>query len=392
MYYCHACFNGSFDAVRIDHILQIIFVGGTADITVHEKTKGGKLREIHQATGGACGGTTVDAAFENRLTEILGEKVMKTLREKIPETYLDISREFEIVKRGIQPENPRTIRMTISRVTLNDLCVTLENKSIEDAFTNVNGMRINNDKLHIEFETMKQFFDPSIKKLIQHMQAVLDDPKTNGITVILLVGGCADSEIIQSEVKKAFNSVKLVIPPEAGLAVLKGAVIFGHSPTIIMSRILRFTYGTGVCPAFDPEIHKKEKKISVGGVDRCQGCFSTILTAGTEVEVGKKIKEGYSTASLLQFGALVQIFCSPRTEVKYTDDEECFQLGELFVPLKLGENFLTVALLGIREHPFVIEYTFGDTELKMDAFDVLSGHRTSSTLKMKEDGNTQNES
>lgn len=60
----------------------VFFTGGTADITVHEKVKGGKLRELHQATGGACGGTAVDAAFESRLNDILGEKVMKRLQEK----------------------------------------------------------------------------------------------------------------------------------------------------------------------------------------------------------------------------------------------------------------------------------------------------------------------
>lgn len=60
----------------------VLFTGGTADITVHEKVKGGKLRELHQATGGACGGTAVDAAFESRLNDILGEKVMKGSKKR----------------------------------------------------------------------------------------------------------------------------------------------------------------------------------------------------------------------------------------------------------------------------------------------------------------------
>lgn len=374
----------------IGHISHILFAGGTADITVHQKAKGGQLRELHQATGGACGGTAVDAAFENRLTEILGENVIKKLREKNPETYLDIFREFEIAKRGIKPEITKNIRMTISYVVLNDICTKLGQKSLKDAFTNVDGMRIINDKLHINVETMKQFFEPSIRKLIKHMQDILDNPKTNGISMILLVGGSADSEIIQSEVKKAFSSVKLVVPPEAGLAVLKGAVIFGHSPTIIMSRILRYTYGTGISPDFDPKIHKEDKKITVDGVVRCQGVFETIVTAGTEIAVGHKIKENYSTASVLQFAALVKIFCSPRTDVKYTDDDECFQLGELLVPLP--GHFLAGLLLGMREYPFAVEYIFGDTELKITAIEILTGEKTNYTLGMKEDCDEQNES
>lgn len=136
--------------------------GGTADITVHEKVKGGKLRELHQATGGACGGTAVDAAFESRLNDILGEKVMKRLQEKKTETYLDIFREFEIAKRALHPNKTGTIRMTISFVSLNELCQEIEKKTLTEMFENVEGMYIKGDKLHIDVETMKQFFKPSI--------------------------------------------------------------------------------------------------------------------------------------------------------------------------------------------------------------------------------------
>lgn len=359
--------------------------GGTADITVHEKVKEGRLRELHQATGGACGGTAVDAAFENRLTEILGENIMKTLREKKTETYLDIFREFEIAKRAIIQNKTGYIRMTISVVTLGAICQEIENKTLEEAFTGVEGMYIKGDKLHINVETMKKFFESPTKDLIQHMQALFEDPRTCGISLILLVGGSANSEYIQSEIEKAFTSVKLVIPPEAGLAVLKGAVIYGHCPTIIKSRILRFTYGTDVCPPFDPAKHKEDKKIKVGVIDRCKGCFSPIVIAGTEIDVGEKKIETYETTSKHQFQALVQIFCSPCKEVKYTDDEKCFKLGEVNIPLP--GNFLA-GLLGIEEIiPFVVIYIFGGTELQVQAIDLITKGVTSCTMIMKENEN-----
>lgn len=361
--------------------------GGTADITVHEKVKGGKLRELHQATGGACGGTAVDAAFENSLTEILGQNVMKTLREKKTETFLDIFREFEIAKREIKQNNTGTIRMTISYVTLNELCQEIENKTLKEKFTEsgVKGMHIKGDKLHINVETLKKFFESPTKDLIQNMQAIFENPQMNGISLILLVGGSANSEFIQSELEKAFPSVKLVIPPEAGLAVLKGAVIFGHCPTIITSRILRFTYGTDVCPQFDPTKHKEDKKIKVDGIDRCKDCFSPIVIAGTEVEVGERKIETYETTSKYQSQARVQIFCSPCKEVKYTDDEKCFPLGEVNVPL--SGNILA-GLLGIEETiPFVVIYVFGDTELKLQAIDLVTKEVTNCTMNMKESYN-----
>lgn len=367
------------------------FVGGTFDVTVHEKIEGGKLREIHQATGGPWGGTAVDTAFEHRLTEILGEKVMKKLREIRTETYLDIfGRDFEIAKRGLKSTGGDTIRMNISYVVLDELCQEIEKRSLLDMFKDVKGMDIKGDKLHISSETMKQFFDTQVKKIIQHIQALLK--KSIGISLILLVGGSAESEYIQSELRKAISkdsSARLVIPPEPSLAVLKGAVIFGHSPLIITSRILRFTYGTNVTPDFDPEIHKIDKKITVEGVDRCKDCFSTIVTAGEEITVGHKIAQVYATATSSSFGTVVKIYCSPREEVKYTDDEECFELGDICVPLP---GRLITGLIGMQHHPFVVEYVFGDTELKITGIDPFSGCCTKDSLKMKEDDTKENKS
>lgn len=310
---------------------------------------------------------------------------MKTLREKKTETYLDIFREFEIAKRAIIQNKTGYIRMTISVVTLGDICQEIENKTFEEAFTGVEGMYIKGDKLHIKVETMKKFFESPTKDLIQHMQAIFENPRTSGISLILLVGGSANSEYIQSEIENAFPSVKLVIPPEAGLAVLKGAVIFGHCPTIIKSRILRFTYGTDVCPNFDPTIHKEDKKIKVDGIDRCNDCFSPIVIAGTEIDIGEEKIKSYETTSKYQYEALVQIFCSPCKEVKYTDDEKCFKLGEVNVPLP--GNFLA-GLLGVKKTiPFVVIYKFGGTELQVQAIDLITKGVTSCTMIMKENDN-----
>ena len=365
------------------YIRFFILTGGTVDITVHEKIEGGQLRELHQATGGACGGTFVDKEFENRLTVILGERVMKQLREERTETYLDIFREFEIAKRNINSCDTGAIRMTISYVTLNELCEEIENKTLKEAFANIDGMTIKADKLHIDARIMRQFFQPTIRELIKHMQSIVNNPRTDGISIILLVGGSANCELIQEEIRTSFTSLQLVVPPEPGLAVLRGAVIFGHCPSLINSRILRFTYGNNVCEEFNPETHSEEKKITIDDQDLCIDCFSTILTAGTEVKIGHTEIKHYSPASKMQFGALIKIFCSPKEEVKYTDDEECFELGELFVPLQK----MFVPFQGdfhLVSFPFSVAYSFGDTELKIRATDLATGKQTSCTLVMNE--------
>lgn len=52
------------------------FSGGTADVTVHEKLNGGRLREVHQACGGPWGGVMVDSYFIRLLTGIVSALAM----------------------------------------------------------------------------------------------------------------------------------------------------------------------------------------------------------------------------------------------------------------------------------------------------------------------------
>jgi hypothetical protein len=52
------------------------YLGGTADITVHEKLEGTNLKELCKASGDACGGTSVDNAFFQTFVKILGGPVM----------------------------------------------------------------------------------------------------------------------------------------------------------------------------------------------------------------------------------------------------------------------------------------------------------------------------
>ncbi|CAG2200983.1 unnamed protein product [Mytilus edulis] len=72
--------------------------GGTADITIHEKLVGDNLKEICRASGGDCGGTSVDAAFIQMLAKIFGGPLINSLKQDEPAAYLDLIREFETVK------------------------------------------------------------------------------------------------------------------------------------------------------------------------------------------------------------------------------------------------------------------------------------------------------
>ena len=61
------------------------------------------------------------------------------------------------------------------------------------------------------------------------MHQLFRHPSVKDVFSILLVGGFAESPMLQEDVKEAFSEIKVTVPQDAGLAVLKGAVVYVNS-------------------------------------------------------------------------------------------------------------------------------------------------------------------
>lgn len=96
-------------------------LGGTVDITVHEKNPDGTLREVVKASGNGCGGTSVDDEFIQMFVTIFGRPLMDSLKSEFPDSYLYLLRSKENVKRVYQTSQTRKVHITIPRSTLDDL-------------------------------------------------------------------------------------------------------------------------------------------------------------------------------------------------------------------------------------------------------------------------------
>ena len=88
-------------------------------------------------------------------------------------------------------------------------------------------IKAESQKLQLPTEILVSLFHPTIRNIIEHIQTILKE-STNEIDIILMVGGFAECDIVQNEFKKNFSDKKIIVPEEAGLAVMKGAVLYGH--------------------------------------------------------------------------------------------------------------------------------------------------------------------
>lgn len=61
-------------------------------------------------------------------------------------------------------------------------------------------------------------------------------PEVHGVRFLFLVGGFAESPMLQKAVQRALGrSCRIIIPHDVGLTILKGAVLFGLDPTVVSS-------------------------------------------------------------------------------------------------------------------------------------------------------------
>lgn len=341
--------------------------GGTADITVHKKLSNGGLEELKHATGNDCGGTSVDGHFFQILTQIIGGPLIKIFQEEDPEGYLDLFREFEVVKRTIHTSKTGKVNFSIPFVSLNEKCKTHLGETLPEVFLASpfkDDISFRGDKMRIDVELMKNIFKPSIDNITSLIQSVLDSDALIDVSQILLVGGFSECLLIQDAIKTKFPNKKVIIPEEAGLSVLKGAVLFGHRPFYIESRKMKYTYGIELKDHFDSSEHDRKRLVMIDGIEYCDKIFEKLVTINETVPVGSTINRSYSATGTTTETDEFSFFISTDEDPQYTDEDSCSHLGTLTIPL-------SDPCEGGR--PIAAMFYFGGTEIALTATEVNSG-------------------
>ncbi|KAK3085775.1 hypothetical protein FSP39_008563 [Pinctada imbricata] len=338
--------------------------GGTVDITVHEKVSDGKLKEIYQASGGPWGGTAVDEGFLQLLIKIVGGPVINIFRKEHTADYLDFMREFEISKRTLAPDNKLSFKVRLPPI-ISELCQNETGESLENLITTQNSpykgkLKILGDKLVIDRDLMINIFMDVEEKIIDHVKGILGKPTVEKIDLILLVGGFAESPMIQHFLKQHFEtkSRRVIVPQDAGLSVVKGAVIYGHVPLTIESRVVLYTYGYDAMVPFDSRIHPESKKTTnCKGEPRCRDSFLTFVTAGTSVRAGDFVKKEVNL-NCREVGEL-NLYYTEHSDVMFSDDIRLRRLFHVQLSDILPENAES-------NQTMIYQFSFGETEVETE--------------------------
>jgi molecular chaperone DnaK (HSP70) len=241
-------------------------------------------------------------------------------------------------------------------------------ESLHGASTQTNygeKVKLIRDRLEIDAELMKSFFHPTINNITRHLSQLLSRSDMRDVDTILMVGGFSECSLVQEAIRRTFHDKRVIIPAEAGMAVLKGAVIFGHQPSAVSARVVKYTYGCEDFPDFNPRYHPPEKRIPKYGRHVCRDVFSPIVDMGTRLASGESISHIHEPISDAQTSMTINIFVSTEPHPEYTTDRGCSHLGRLTIPLPPPMRGCVREVEG--------RMMFGDTELLFEAKDLSSG-------------------
>ncbi|KAM5192919.1 heat shock 70 kDa protein 12B [Mantella aurantiaca] len=342
--------------------------GGTVDLTVHQiEQPQGTLKELYKASGGPYGSVGVDLAFEKMLCKIFSEDFIRTFKVKRPAAWVDLMIAFEARKRTAAPQRSNHLNISLP-FSFIDFYRRHKGHNVETALrkSSVNFVKWSSQgMLRMSSEAMNELFQPTVQQIVQHIGDLMNKPEVNGIKYLFLVGGFAESPMLQHAVQTAFSEIcRVIIPQDVGLTILKGAVLFGLDPTIVRVRRSPLTYGVGVLNKFVEEKHPKEKLLVKDGKNWCTDIFDKFVSVDQSVALGDIVHRSYCPARSGQRKIIINIYCSSTDDVVYITDPGVRKCGTINLDLPDINDAKTF------RREIKASMQFGDTEIKVTAMDV----------------------
>uniref|UniRef100_A0AAU0MTL2 Heat shock protein family A member 12 variant X11 n=1 Tax=Urechis unicinctus TaxID=6432 RepID=A0AAU0MTL2_UREUN len=186
--------------------------GGTVDITAHKVLKDNQLEELYWANGGAMGGNRVNESFRVLLADIFKGEFMDTYRLRDPGDYNSLMNKLEIVKKGFNPHDSSSFRLTIG---MSNLYEELFGKKISGCVTpkyTTLGVKVSNGLIKIPPAVLETIFTPVVNDILSHVDCLFKKDELRGIKIILMVGGFSNCAFLQQAIKKKFTKCDVLVP------------------------------------------------------------------------------------------------------------------------------------------------------------------------------------
>lgn len=169
--------------------------------------------------------------------------------------------------------------------------------------------------------------------------------------------------------------MRVIIPQEVGLTILRGAVLFGLDPTVVQVRRAAMTYGVGVLNRFVDGKHPRNKLVKKSGVEWCTDVFDKFVTSDQPIKLGEIVTRRYAPARSGKTSTTITIYSTQRENVTFVTDQGVKKCGQLLLEMPVVDDYdfnkpreLKACMI------------FGGTEIKVTAVDILSGKEAKASI------------
>ncbi|XP_062588732.1 heat shock 70 kDa protein 12A-like [Saccostrea cucullata] len=226
---------------------------------------------------------------------------------------------------------------------------------------------------------IEKVFHGPIEDVTGHLKDLyIREEITDHINIILLVGDFSECPLLEKAIRSQFPNRKVINPQEGSVAVMKGAVLFGHSPENLMrksgleictesTRITRKSsayYGVATdVPFIEGEHLPLYRSVNQAGNIVCTDVFKCLISKNQELVIGETCIEMEFNSPNFQ-EANIEIYRANR-EVQYCTEKDCTMIGRILAGFSdCCHHF--------ERRPLKIQLQFGLTEKKAIAIDLTT--------------------
>jgi hypothetical protein len=295
---------------------------------------------------------------------VFGEEIMKKFKAEHRSDFMQFLGDFEQKKRPADPKEDKSICLQIP-TTLKRLVEDKWKSKLEDHFSKPENQfpRVQIKKRGKLFFPssflVEQFILPICKDVLEDMARIIR--KHGDISSILAVGGLAQSAAMTTEIRKYAKEIPVYVPFDSAIAVLNGAVLYGHENNVIKSRVCRYSYGIQTMRPFQ-DGDDESKKVEQEGKVWCKHCFRVLYRAGDMIKLGDvtsyELEESFNEKGRKkkQFQPIrCLLFRSESQNPKYVTDKGCREHGT--IEIEAPENGFPV------HYECTAELEFAGTEI-----------------------------
>ncbi|KAF9578954.1 Heat shock 70 kDa protein 12A [Lunasporangiospora selenospora] len=291
--------------------------GGTVDLIVYEiedTADGRRLSEVTQGHGASCGSIFIDQQFQSFLEKKFGTQGL-TLPNNVMNKFVD-----EFISK-VKPDfsSDHNSFLEVPR----DECFNgLQDKS---------AIGIHGTTLVLQGSELKEHvFEPVVTQVIDLIHIQLQ--RAQSCKNIFLVGGFGSSEYLQKRIRDTLrgSSVVLFIPPNAEMAVVRGAVYAGLELMTITSRFSRRGYGVHIAKPFEEGVDSPlTLKSYPDGGRWCLDRFDCLIKKGARITIDESVCIPAQARKGVTYNVSIYAYDRVGAPPRYITDQGVSKVGDI---------------------------------------------------------------